>query len=446
MLRLNRRRKAYSARRMGGICIAALKQCCCATRRRRGRVLLVSWTRDARHHCECGPAYLSLCACACACACAYSRAFALARSHSQSHSLSIALPAGHALTVSHCSAQKNVLAMDRRALLFPIGLVLAAAYLSTATPVEHSFALDKPLHTAAVVLLLAGLLIAATEASTARLCPPPPSRHPPPYVAIPLRPARTHTTHAPLPADELWSDPAYVARRRPSTPRAVAALLAVLLLALCARLGLFYRVTKDVECSAPSALAFVPLVLALAHSVRHPSQRQYPAWTADTRPRTLSDRVIFFFHSPSTRYIAPALLLSISSFLVAVKTSSLHSTYICPVADPTAATIPSLQFVGFLLDCLIAQLLYRLVDDAISPADEWTIQLQHGTSNNLLVGLTFIVCSSLHVLRFSTAHTSRLHLWFSLLPVPSCTQPYPSTANGCSLFLLNIYLDFCACR
>ena len=286
--------------------------------------------------------------------------------------------------------------MDRSALLFPPGLVLAAAYLSTPTPWEHSFALDKPLHTAALVLLAAGLLVAATEASTPLTAP----ACPPLHVAIPLRTPNAHPTPTHSPP-----------RRRAAPKTSVAVLVAILLVALCARLALFYRVTRHVECSAPSALAWVPLVVALAHCVRHPAQRHYPAWSADTRPRSLFDRIVFFFYSPSTRYIVPALLLAISTFLVALKTSSLRSTYICPVANSAATTIPSLQFAGFLLDCLIAQLLYRLVDDGVSPADEWTIQLRHGPSNNMLVGLTFIVriLLTLHKSTLLT-HTPRLPL------------------------------------
>ena len=132
-------------------------------------------------------------------------------------------------------------------------------------------------------------------------------------------------------------------------------------------------------------------MLALYHSIRHPSQRQYPAWSADSRPRTLLDRVSHFIFDGSTRYIIPSILLSISSFLVLVKSSSLRSTYICPIANSTATTIPSVQFFGFLLDSIIVQILYRLVDDGISMADDWTIHLQDGTSNHLLVGLTLIV-------------------------------------------------------
>jgi hypothetical protein len=132
-------------------------------------------------------------------------------------------------------------------------------------------------------------------------------------------------------------------------------------------------------------------VLALYHSLRHPSQRQYPAWSADSRPRTQLDRLLNFVYDGSSRYIIPSALLSISTFLVLVKTSALRSTYICPVANSTAATIPTLQFLGFLIDSFVVQGVYRLVDDSISPADDWTIHLQDGTSNQLLVGLTFIV-------------------------------------------------------
>jgi hypothetical protein len=132
-------------------------------------------------------------------------------------------------------------------------------------------------------------------------------------------------------------------------------------------------------------------VLALYHSLRHPSQRQYPAWSADSRPRTLADRLLNFLYDGSTRYIVPSALLSVSSFLVLVKTSTLRSTYICPIANSTATTIPTLQFLGFLIDCIVAQAVFRLIDDGISPADDWTIYLQDGTSNYLLVGLTLVV-------------------------------------------------------
>jgi hypothetical protein len=132
-------------------------------------------------------------------------------------------------------------------------------------------------------------------------------------------------------------------------------------------------------------------VLALYHSLRHPSQRQYPAWSADSRPRTFADRILNFLYDGSTRYIVPAALLSVSSFLVLVKTSTLRSTYICPIANSAVTTIPTLQFFGFVIDCIVFLGVFRLIDDGISPADDWTIYLQDGTSNHLLVGLTLVV-------------------------------------------------------
>jgi hypothetical protein len=283
------------------------------------------------------------------------------------------------------------------------GLVLASGYLSTAPPVDYSFAFDKPLHTVAIVLLLTGLAVVAIEAWGYRSAAQLPL--PPRYVAIPLGDG-----HSRPPGEEIWTEAGAPVRRRAWSVKAVGALLAVLLFAVCGRIAIFYRVIKDVECSGPSASvrapsslppppsqltstpqAFLPLVLALYHSLRHPSQRQYPAWSADSRPRTYLDRTLNLIYDGSTRYIAPAALLSISSFLVLVKTSALRSTYICPVANSAATTIPTLQFIGFLIDCFVVQAVYRLIDDGISPADDWTIHLQDGTSNHLLVGLTLIV-------------------------------------------------------
>lgn len=143
-------------------------------------------------------------------------------------------------------------------------------------------------------------------------------------------------------------------------------------------------------------------MLALYHSIRHSRQPHGPVWTADTRPRSCFEWVVDFFYHGSTRYIVPSVLLSISSFLVVVKSSSLRSTYICPLVGNTAATISSLQFFGFVLDSIIVQLLYRLIDDGVSPVDDWTIRLQDETSNNMLIGLTFVV-SLCWYLRFLSA-------------------------------------------
>jgi hypothetical protein len=126
------------------------------------------------------------------------------------------------------------------------GLVLASGYLSTAPPVDYSFAFDKPLHTIAAVLLLTGLAIIALEAWGYRSAQPQP---PPRYIAIPLG----HGQSRP-PGEELWTEAGAPVRRRAWSVKAVGALLAVLLFAVCGRIGIYYRVMKDVECSGPSAM------------------------------------------------------------------------------------------------------------------------------------------------------------------------------------------------
>ncbi|KAF2124912.1 glycosyltransferase family 90 protein [Dothidotthia symphoricarpi CBS 119687] len=271
--------------------------------------------------------------------------------------------------------------MDRKALLFPCGLILASSYLSTASPVGYSFAFDKPLHTAGVVLLLTGLVIVACEAWSRQTSQP---RLPTRYVAIPLSDGHSRPHR-----EEIWNEAGQPAQKRAWGVRTVGALLAILLFAICGRIGVFYYVVKNVECSGPSHVAFLPLVLALYHSIRHSSQRYGSVWTANTRPLTYCELMVDFVYNNSTRYILPSVLLSISSFLVIVKSTSLRSTYICPIAEDLTTAISFLQFLGFVLDSIIVPLLYRLVDDDISPADDWTIRFQDGTSNNMLAGFTF---------------------------------------------------------
>lgn len=308
-------------------------------------------------------------------ACKSKRAWRTADSHLL-HLLHLLHHAGHV-------SEENAAAMSNwKAFIHSSGLILASGYLATATPIDHSFALDKPLHTLAVLLLLTGVAIVAIEAWGQRTAPP---HLPTRYVAIPL-----DDGHGRRPEEETWTEAGAPIRRRAWAVKAVGALLAALLFTMCGRIAIYYRVMRDVECRGPSLQPFLPLVLALYHSLRHPSRRQYPAWS-DARPPKQLDRLLSFVHDGSTRYMLPAALLSISSFLVSVKTSTLRSTYICPVANGAATTVATLEFFAFLIDCLVVLAVYRLVDDTISPADDWTIHLQDGTSNLLLLGLTLIV-------------------------------------------------------
>jgi hypothetical protein len=123
--------------------------------------------------------------------------------------------------------------------------------LTTAAPVDYSFALDKPLHTVAIVLLLTGLAVVAIEAWSSRNAQPqPPTR----YIAIALNQVQSRPA-----AEEIWTEAGQPGRRRGWSVRAVGALLAALLFAICGRIAIFYRVTKDVECSGPSAWVRKPL-------------------------------------------------------------------------------------------------------------------------------------------------------------------------------------------
>lgn len=132
----------------------------------------------------------------------------------------------------------------------PSGLVLASSYLSTAPPIQHSFALDKPLHTVSAVLLLTGLVVVAFEAWSCQTSQPrPPTR----YVAIPL----SHGNSRPD-GEEIWTEAGRPGRPRAWGVRTVGALLAVLLFAICGRIAILYRIVRNAECSGPSAMVREP--------------------------------------------------------------------------------------------------------------------------------------------------------------------------------------------
>ena len=93
----------------------------------------------------------------------------------------------------------------------------------------------------------------AIEAWSSRSAQPQPHTR---YIAIALNQVQSRPA-----AEEIWTEAGQPGRRRGWSVRAVGALLAVLLFAICGRIAIFYRVTKDVECSGPSALVRKPLPL-----------------------------------------------------------------------------------------------------------------------------------------------------------------------------------------
>lgn len=95
------------------------------------------------------------------------------------------------------------------------------------------------------MLLLTGLLIVAVEAWPGRPHQP---QLPARYVAIPLSDG-----HGRQYAEQHWTEAGLAGRKKSWSVRAVGALLAVLLFAICGRIGVLYLVLKDVECTGPSA-------------------------------------------------------------------------------------------------------------------------------------------------------------------------------------------------
>ncbi|KAF2442837.1 glycosyltransferase family 90 protein [Karstenula rhodostoma CBS 690.94] len=275
--------------------------------------------------------------------------------------------------------------MDRKALLVPCGLVLGTSYLATSIPT--TFALDRPLHTIAAVLLLSGLAVVAYETRAAQTRRPHSHSHSQRarHVAIPLQDGNGRPS-----SEEEWSSEERTPQYRGLGQRALAVMLAALLCLLGARIALFHAVLKDVECAGPQLTAFLPLLLALFHAYRTPKDRSQPAWSAESSSVTHLDRFVHFFLYGTTRYILPSLLLAISSFITTLRTSVLRSTYICPASTSAASLVPKLQFLGFLVDCILVLLLYRLVDEGLSQSESNSPEPKDGTTVHGLIGFTFI--------------------------------------------------------
>lgn len=154
------------------------------------------------------------------------------------------------------------------------GLVLGSSYLATSLPT--TFALDRPLHTVAVVLLLAGLAVVAYESSAwAQKYRRQPQQAR--YVAIPLAEGNGRPS-----SEEPWPLEDRSLRAVLLPKRALAALLALLLLALGGRIALFHAILKDVECTGPS-----PIVCHAIPLPRHVvlTSAGLPPPRAGSRPR-----------------------------------------------------------------------------------------------------------------------------------------------------------------
>lgn len=93
------------------------------------------------------------------------------------------------------------------------------------------------------MLLLTGLLIVTIEVW---LCRTNQSHPPARYVAIPLGERNSQ------PVGQGWTEVGLAGCKKLENVKAIGTLLALLLLAICGRIGIFYLIMKNVECTGPS--------------------------------------------------------------------------------------------------------------------------------------------------------------------------------------------------
>ncbi|KAF2105805.1 hypothetical protein BDV96DRAFT_694595 [Lophiotrema nucula] len=294
--------------------------------------------------------------------------------------------------------------------LFPCGLVVGTSYL-TAT-VDTSFALDRPLHTAATLLLLTGLTFAACQAVLTWRHPAPVQEN---YMLISLNNDDDDDDDESLADDPLPSG-------RPSAAYPISGtrlgLLAVLVLAICARATLFWRIMKGVECATTSPLVFLPLAVALFHTALNRRSIIALYNPQNTHLKSILDFMVHAAFRGSTRYILPALFLCASGFLIDWQANLLRSSYICPITTGGVRLIPRLQWVGLMVDCVIVFLLYTLFDARWTSERDRSPSVTGYDNHLLLVGLAFCISAAILVLSGIVVYIAQKHHRTWLLDFP----------------------------
>ncbi|KAF2661912.1 glycosyltransferase family 90 protein [Lophiostoma macrostomum CBS 122681] len=241
--------------------------------------------------------------------------------------------------------------LQARALLPPAALIVGTGYLTTTLP--SSFAVERPLHTAGVVLLVTGSILVG--------------------LGIPC----VHDKHQDRPPFQ------HNGSRLPKLQRPY--VLAILLtLPISARIGLSWWVLKHVECTGPSALPILPLLVAGYYSLDDTQDLDL-----DSKSRARLEEDYPATTSAPRRYILPYLLLAASGFWLTSIAALLRSTTICPVTRIWA--VPRLSTLGFALDCVIVALLYALLNGRKS-SKRHAFQTP---PNITLLGVLLIACSGL---------------------------------------------------
>ncbi|KAK3648763.1 hypothetical protein LTR56_007203 [Elasticomyces elasticus] len=233
------------------------------------------------------------------------------------------------------------------------GLVTCTILLCRSIPT--TFALDKPVHTSAVVLASC----AATILGLSRLLPQElgaRSHKGQQYDAVPLGDlGQPHSSREASPSpDDV---------RYPSSLRKLRILFLVLVIAICVRVELLREVLTNIQCATTSWEPIIPFLFAVLdyltvqrHQKRFESEEEKP-------DSSVYDWLESSWTTARYRYVAATALLAYGAIDGLASGSSPRSTFICAAALPYRWTVPLVQHIGTLLDCVIlycvAQLLHQ---------------------------------------------------------------------------------------
>lgn len=104
------------------------------------------------------------------------------------------------------------------------------------------------------------------------------------------------------------------------------------------------------------------------------------------------------------------MFLCASGLLIDWRANVLRSSYICPLATGAVSTIPRLQWIGLMVDCVVVFLLYTLFDA------RWTSERDRSSSATgydnhlLLVGFAFCVSGQLSTQSHASVADHERHL------------------------------------
>lgn len=250
--------------------------------------------------------------------------------------------------------------MDIKRFLPYAGLAIGAAWLPQ--ELERSSAVLRPVHTAIIVLFIAGILSIALH----RLLSGQYSvKHgDTEYNALPLEDrGRPNYPSSISQNSRSGADPWSLRRLR-------LACFALVLL-ICGRVAITWRILKDLQCSKPTVEPYVPLLLATYTFLAF--HRKEPRHLDDDISSTVWQSLGQSLLRSRFRYILAALLLAWGSSL-GIHASRRDSTYICTHTVPFSTSLPPLQYMGLILDSVAL----LLVDKVLSSEHDYSVRGRRG--------------------------------------------------------------------